>query len=203
MGRISGRWAICTEYTMEGGNSMRIETERLVLREMTQGDYDALHAILSDPETMKYYPSPYDDAGVQRWIDWTLDSYRQHGFGLWAVTLKETGEFIGDCGVTMQPIHGQWLPEIGYHINKAHWRRGYASEAAAACIRAAFERFDFPAVYSYMSAENEPSWRTAMKNGMTFVEEYADPAHGFTRVYRIERRAWEKRVNAGLCTIEP
>lgn len=172
---------------------MRFETERLLLREMTEADRDALAAILMDAETMQYYPKPYDDAGVQRWLDWTFDNYAKHGFGLWAVTLKETGEFIGDCGITMQPIHGQWLPEIGYHIHKQHWRKGYASEAAAACIRLAFEQFGFPAVYSYMKAENEPSWRTAMKNGMTFVTEYDDPVNTRTRVYRITREAWEKR----------
>lgn len=171
---------------------MLLTTPRLLLREMTQADYPALHAILTDPETMRYYPRPYDDAGVQRWIDWTLDNYRTHGFGLWAVTLQDTGEFIGDCGVTLQPIHGQWLPEIGYHISKAHWRQGYASEAAAACIAYAFDRFAFPALYSYMNAENEPSWRTAMKNGMTFQEEYDD--HGERlRVYRITCEEWAGR----------
>lgn len=172
---------------------MRIETERLLLREMTEADRDALAAILTDAETMKYYPKPYDDAGVRRWLDWTFDNYARHGFGLWAVTLKETGEFIGDCGITMQPIHGEWLPEIGYHINKRYWRQGYASEAAEACMEVAFSRFGFPAVYSYMKAENEPSWRTAMKNGMAFVEEYDDPVNVRTRVYRIDRETWENR----------
>ena len=172
---------------------MILETPRLILREMTDDDDHALHAILSDPETMQYYPQPYDEAGVRRWIAWCKDSYAQHGFGLWAVILKETGEFIGDCGISMQPINGQWLPEIGHHIRKDHWRKGFASEAAAACIRLAFERFGFPAVYSYMKAENEPSWRTAMKNGMTFVEEYDDPVNVRTRVYRIDRETWEGR----------
>lgn len=172
---------------------MQIETDHLILRDMTENDRDALAAILADAETMKYYPRPYDEAGVRRWLDWTFENYRKHGFGLWAVTLKETGEFIGDCGITMQPVHGEWLPEIGYHINRAYWRQGYASEAAAACIALAFERFGFPAVYSYMSAANEPSWRTAMKNGMTFVEEYDDPGNTRTRVYRIDREMWDER----------
>ena len=172
---------------------MQIETPRLFLREMTEVDRDALAAILTDAETMKYYPKPYDDAGVRRWLDWTFGNYREHGFGLWAVTLKETGEFIGDCGITMQPIHGQWLPEIGYHIRKDHWRKGYAAEAAAACIRVAFEQFDFPAVYSYMNADNEPSFRTAMKNGMTQVDAYTDPHHGALKVFRITKDEWLAR----------
>ena len=60
---------------------MQIETPRLFLREMTEADRDALAAILTDAETMKYYPKPYDDAGVRRWLDWTFDNYRKHGFG--------------------------------------------------------------------------------------------------------------------------
>ena len=170
---------------------MEIKTPRLVLREMTEDDFDALYAILSDPETMKYYPKPYDEAGVNRWINWCRDSYAKNGFGLWAVTLD--GEFIGDCGISLQPIHGQWLPEIGYHIRKDHWRKGYASEAAAACIRVAFEQFGFPAVYSYMNADNEPSWRTAMKNGMTQVDAYTDDHHGRLRVFAIDRNTWKKQ----------
>ena len=170
---------------------MTIRTPRLLLREMTEDDFPALHVILSDPETMRYYPQPYDEAGTRRWIAWCRDSYAKHGFGLWAVTLD--GEFIGDCGISMQPINGQWLPEIGYHIRKDHWRKGYASEAAAACIRVAFEQFGFPAVYSYMNADNEPSRRTAMKNGMTQVDAYDDPHHGALRVLRITREEWLAR----------
>ena len=170
---------------------MQIITDRLVLREMTEEDYPELYAILSDLETMRFYPRPYDEAGVRRWIAWCRDSYEKNGFGLWAVTLD--GEFIGDCGISLQPIHGQWLPEIGYHISKKHWRKGYASEAAAACIRVAFEWFGFPAVYSYMNAENEPSWRTAMKNGMVQTDEYDDEHHGRLKVFCIDRSTWEKQ----------
>ena len=170
------------------------ETPRLLLREMTDEDFAALYAILSDAETMQYYPKPYDENGVWRWISWCKDSYQKNGFGLWAVVLKETGEFIGDCGISLQPINGQWLPEVGYHINKKCWRKGYASEAAAACIRLAFEKFDYPAVYSYMNADNEPSWRTAMKNGMVQTDEYEDEHHGRLKVFCIERDAWKKRV---------
>ena len=170
---------------------MQITTPRLLLREMTEDDFPALYAILSDPETMRFYPQPYDEAGTRRWIAWCRDSYQKHGFGLWAVTLN--GEFIGDCGISMQPIGGEWLPEIGYHIRKDHWRKGFASEAAAACIRVAFEQFGFPAVYSYMNADNEPSFRTAMKNGMTQVDAYDDPHHGPLRVFRITREEWVVR----------
>ena len=93
-----------------------IETERLLLRRYTMDDFEALYGLLSDPETMQHYPAPYDEAGTKRWITWNLDNYEKYGFGLWAVVLKETGAFIGDCGVTIQKIDGELLPEIGYHI---------------------------------------------------------------------------------------
>ena len=169
---------------------MILETPRLLLREMTDEDFSALHAILSDPETMKYYPKPYDESGTRRWINWCRESYQKNGFGLWAVILKESGEFIGDCGISLQPIHGEWLPEIGYHICKDHWRKGYASEAAAACIRLAFERFDFPAVYSYMKHTNEPSARTAMTYGCRQVEAFVDEQNEITRVFALSREEW-------------
>ena len=171
---------------------MRFETERLILREITQEDFDSWYEILADAETMKHYPAPYDAAGVQRWIDWTLNNYAQHGFGLWAVILKETGEFIGDCGITMQMINGQQLPEIGYHLNKTYWRKGYGSEAARKCMDYAFESLPFPAVYSYMTSSNAASYGVALKNGMKFIEEYDDPDHGPTRVYAITREEWEE-----------
>lgn len=171
---------------------MMLETERLMLRKITPDDFESWYAILSDGETMRYYPAPYDRAGVQRWMDWTLNNYAVCGFGLWAVILKETGEFIGDCGITMQKIHGQMLPEIGYHIHKRHWRKGYASEAARACMAYAFDALHFPAVYSYMNSENAPSYGVALKNGMKFIEEYEEADHHFTRVYAITREEWEQ-----------
>ena len=172
---------------------MKFETKRLILRPITQDDFDNWYAILSDAETMMHYPAPYDNAGVQRWINWTLDNYDRYGFGLWAMILKESGEFIGDCGITMQNINGQLLPEIGYHLNKAHWRKGYASEAARKCMEYAFETLHFPAVYSYMTTANIASSGVAIKNGMQLIEEY-DDEHGVPHsVYAITQDEWLQR----------
>lgn len=170
---------------------MKIETPRLLLRELTVGDFDALYAVLADSDIMEHYPYTFDEAKVRNWIRRNQERYQNDGFGLWAVVLKETGEMIGDCGLTMQRIHGNLLPEIGYHIRKDHQRKGYASEAAAACICWAFEHYDFPMVYSYMKYTNEASQRTAMKNGMKFMEEYDDPDNVITRVYAISREEWQ------------
>ena len=172
---------------------MILETERLILREMDQNDYDALYVVLADSDIMEHYPYTFDEARVRSWIARNMERYRKDGFGLWAVVLKESGEMIGDCGITMQNIHGQWLPEIGYHIRADHQRKGYVSEAAAACIRFAFENFDFPAVYSYMKYTNIPSQKTAVKNAMRFIEEYEEPDNTYTRVFAITRTEWEEQ----------
>lgn len=164
-----------------------IETSRLALRPFTMEDLQSWHQILSDPETMQYYPRPFDIEKTKSWIQWNLDNYSQYGFGLWAVILKETKEFIGDCGMTMQNIHGKMSPEIGYHIDKRFWRKGYATEAARACLKYAFEHTEFDEIYSYQKYTNIPSRKTAERMGMTFREEYADQVNTKTSVYSITR----------------
>ena len=103
---------------------------------------------------------------------------------------EEKGRYV--AVLRLQPWKDGWLLD-GLQTHRDHWRKGYASEAAAACIRVAFEQFGFPAVYSYMNAKNEPSFRTAMKNGMTLVDEYTDDHHGPLKVYRITREEWDAR----------
>ena len=176
---------------------MILETKRLLLWELKAGDLDALYRVLADSDIMQHYPYTFDEGRVRSWIARNMDRYEKDGFGLWAVILKETGELIGDCGITMQNIHGCLLPEVGYHIRKDHQRKGYASEAAAACIRWAFENHGFPAVYSYMKYTNIPSQKTAMKNGMVFLEEYPDPDNGITCVYGITNTQWKR--NREMC----
>ena len=91
---------------------MLIETERLLLREYTMDDFDALFEIMSDEETMKHYPSPFDKERTRGWITWNIENYSKYGFGLWAVVLKETNEFIGDCGITIQDIDGEFFQKL-------------------------------------------------------------------------------------------
>lgn len=171
---------------------MVLETERLILRQYTWDDFENLLALLSDPVTMQHYPKPYDEAGTRRWIQWNLDNYRNYGFGLWAITQKQSGTFIGDCGITMQKIDGSWLPEIGYHIHKDHWRKGYGKEAAAAVRDWAFTHTDFQQLYSYMKYTNVGSYSTAAAIGMTRVKEYPDPEDEILYVYTITRDEWNK-----------
>ena len=169
-----------------------IETRRLFLREMTESDFAALRAVLSDPLAMAHYPAPLSDEKVRGWIAWNLDNYAAYGFGLWAVCLKPTGEVIGDCGVTMQRIRGRIRPEIGYHIRRDLWRRGYAKEAAAACRDYIFENTPFRTVYSYMNRANAASSATARAIGMRLVDRYEEAGEP-TDVYAVTRTEWARR----------
>ena len=170
---------------------MIIETERLKLREYTFDDFDSLYEILSDEETMEHYPKPFDEEKVIWWIQWNIENYAKFGFGLWAVVLKQTGEMIGDCGLTIQNIDGELLPEIGYHIHKKYWRRGLGSEAARAVRDWAFENTKYDCLYSYMKYTNIGSYSTAIANGMKKVKEYPDEKNIISYAYAITRKEWE------------
>jgi len=169
-----------------------IETKRLYLREMTPQDFDALYKVLADSDIMRHYPYTFDDARVRGWIEKNIRRYREDGFGLWAVCLKENDEMIGDCGLTLQSIDGVILPEIGYHIRSDCQRKGYASEAAAAVRDHAFEHTAYDAVYSYCTEENEASRRTAEAIGMRFSKAYRDQNGATIDVSHITRDEWAK-----------
>ena len=169
-----------------------METERLFLREMNEQDFAALYAVLADPEIMRHYPYSFDEKRVRAWIRRNMTRYRENGFGLWAVCRKDDGEMIGDCGLTLQQIDGQTLPEIGYHIRRDCQRRGYAREAAAAVRDWAFAHTAYPALYSYCKYTNVPSYKTAEAIGMRFIKEYPDEANGVTHVSGMTRAEWEK-----------
>jgi RimJ/RimL family protein N-acetyltransferase len=136
------------------------------LRQLEIGDKYLLSKVLSDPESMQYYPHPFSEEKVENWIQWNMDNYKKYKHGLWAVILKEGEIFIGDCGLTMQNIENEVVPEIGFHINKEYWNKGYATEAAFACKEYAFNVLDYPRIFSYTTLRNIPSQKVAEKIGM-------------------------------------
>ena len=97
---------------------------------------------------------------------------------------------IGDCGLTLQPILGQSLPEIGYHIRADRQRRGYAKKAAAACCECSFTNTPYKKLYSYCKYTNIPSFRTAESIGMRFEAEYPDKDNGITHVSSLTKAEW-------------
>ncbi len=169
---------------------MVIETEHLLLREITENDFDALYKILANSDIMQHYPYTFDDARVRGWINKNIERYKIFGFGLWAVCLKDTGEMIGDCGLTMQLINGQIKPEIGYHIRADKQRKGYAKEAAISVRDWTFNNTPFNIIYSYMKYTNEPSAKTAISYGCKQVDEFTDEINEITKVFAISRDEW-------------
>jgi RimJ/RimL family protein N-acetyltransferase len=148
-----------------------LETDRLILREFSPEDANALVRILSDPETMRYYPAPYDRTGVEQWIARNRERCKNDGVGLWAMLLKSTGELIGDCGITKLEVEGEYLYEIGYHLRRDCWGQGMAAEAARACRDWGFQHLKTDRLISLIRPENGPSQRVAQRNGMTIWKE--------------------------------
>ncbi|MFN8516781.1 MAG: GNAT family N-acetyltransferase [Thermomicrobiales bacterium] len=143
-----------------------LETPRLHLRQVTHDDTDNLLGIFSDPQAMRYYPSTKDRQQTAAWIEWNLRSYQEHGIGLWIVEAKTTGQFLGQCGLTMQEVEGSWEPEVGYLFLREHWGHGYATEAAAAALTHGFTYHGYPRIICLPSAANLPSRRVAERLGM-------------------------------------
>lgn len=157
---------------------MILETERLYLRKMNQFDYEALSKMLQDEETMYAYEGAFSDEETQEWLDRQIDRYREYGFGLWAVVLKETDEMIGQCGLTMQQWNGRQVLEIGYLLQRAYWHNGYATEAAKACKEYAFTKLDADEVCSIIRDTNTASQNVAQRNGMTVVDKWVKHYRG-------------------------
>ncbi|MHC4469753.1 MAG: GNAT family N-acetyltransferase [Planctomycetota bacterium] len=136
-------------------------TSRLRFRPYTLDDVNDVYELFADPYARRYYPKSVDHEAAEGWIRWNLRNYDEHGFGLWALELRETGEFVGDCGITMQQVDDDKKHEVGYHVVERLRRRGLATEAALACRDWALETLGVPFVCSIVDAENVASKRVA------------------------------------------
>ena len=139
-----------------------LETERLGLREMRQSDVPHLREMIADEYARRIFERivaipDYE----QRWLERNLDRYRELGFGLWAVETKADGAFVGDCGLTWKQIGDDRLLEVGYHVTAAARGRGYATEAAAACLRYGFEELGAERIVSIVDVRNPASRKVA------------------------------------------
>jgi RimJ/RimL family protein N-acetyltransferase len=144
-----------------------LETERLALREMEPSDLDFVASMLADPEVMRFYPKCYTREEAADWLERQRARYRDDGHGLWLVELKQTGEPVGQVGLTRQRVDGVDEDEVGYLIASRHWRRGYAFEAARATRDHAFLALGRRRVISLIRPVNVPSQAVARKLGMS------------------------------------
>jgi RimJ/RimL family protein N-acetyltransferase len=143
-----------------------LETPRLRLRELEPEDLDFVAEMLADAEVMRFYPKPLDREESREWLERQRRHYEDDGHGLWLVEDRSLGEPVGQVGLLLQEVEGDWEPEIGYLIHRPFWRKGYATEAASAVRDHAFGVRGERRVISLIRPENLPSQGVARKIGM-------------------------------------
>lgn len=176
---------------MTRSHKIILETERLILRRQVIEDLDELFALYQDPEIRRYFPDGIKNyADTKEELEWHMHGHPKHPeLGLWATIHKETGKFIGRCGLLPWTIEGQFEVEIAYLLDKAFWHRGLATEAAQGILRYGFEQLNLSRLICMIDPENKASQRVAERIGMTFekqVEEYEGEKLPFF-IYAIHR----------------
>jgi RimJ/RimL family protein N-acetyltransferase len=119
--------------------------------------------MFSDPVARRFSPMMDEAAARLRWISWSMENYESWGFGLWVIEHRDSGEFLGDCGLTYQPVEEDRLLEVGYHLVAGYRGNGYATEAGRACIEHAFANLQAPLVCSIVDPENTGSIHVASR----------------------------------------
>ncbi len=148
-----------------------LETSRLIIRRFAPDDLDTLAALRSDANVMRYiHTVPQTREAVEKRIEGFVQQYDERGFAQWAVNDKETHELIGWCGFSYLDDTPPNI-EIGYGFDKTHWGKGYATEAARACLRYCFENLNFEKVAAVAMPENFASRHVMEKLNFTYLRE--------------------------------
>ena len=148
-----------------------IETERLVIRPFDpDGDVEAMARVFLDPEVMRYIPGGVlpDVDDVRTMLVRYAEEQTERGFTFWAIADRGTAEVVGEVGLGIFAQTGD--VELGYTLARDRWGRGYATEAAGACLAAGLAHLDAPRIVAVIQTENGPSKRVAERIGMTFAE---------------------------------
>jgi RimJ/RimL family protein N-acetyltransferase len=172
-----------------------LTTDRLLLRQWRDSDREPFAALNADPAVMEHFPRLVTREESDALIDRTAASIADHGWGLWAVEVRETGEFIGFTGLSIPTFEAPFLPgvEIGWRLAKGAWGNGYATEAARAALDFGFGPAGLSEILSFTATTNLPSQRVMQKIGMTYAEDFDHPrlpaGHRLQRhvLYRITR----------------
>jgi RimJ/RimL family protein N-acetyltransferase len=155
-----------------------ITTARLILRNMSMADLPAMREIVQDEQTMYAWGHAWSEEETIAGIEKQLRAYQEDGFGRWAVVLKEIGTVIGVCGLLWWETDKDRVPEVGYLFNRAHWHNGYATEAAIACRRYAFDVLGYKEVFSLIRDTNHPAMNVAIRSGMLVRGRYTKHYRG-------------------------
>ncbi len=155
----------------------QIQTDRLVLRRWRDSDRAPFAALNGDPETMRYFPETLDRAASDAFVDRIEARFDEQGFGLWALELAATSEFIGYTGLNPMPggVPGAGGMEVGWRLARHVWHHGYATEAARAAVAVAFDGAGLPGLWSMTAVLNEPSQAVMRRIGMAEVARFDHP----------------------------
>jgi ribosomal-protein-alanine N-acetyltransferase len=144
-----------------------LETDRLRLRTWSLDDVPAVFEIYRDPEVTHFLQTKVhtpDDARIR--IERNIERMERKGLCLWAVVVKESGQLIGACGLKHLEDIGDI--EVGYHLARWAWNKGYATEAARACLAYGFEQVKLPMIVAVVNPLNFASQRVLEKCGMKY-----------------------------------
>lgn len=180
-----------------------IETERLILRRIEEGDAELQYRLLNTPTIMHHLGGPKELHEIEAKHAKTMGWFANEGFGFMLVIEKGTGELVGTCGmkrVDAENAHNQGDFEIGWIIRDDRWRMGYASEAMRAVMEWAFTSHQAPVLVALTADGNEASWRLMEKLGMQrrpdldFYDPAFPPEENPTILYSITREQWEQNT---------
>jgi len=159
-----------------------LETKRLILRHQIIEDLDHLWALYCNPNITKYIPdAPRSREETKEELEWHMHGHPKHPeLGLWATIHKETGRFIGRCGLLPWTIEKQYDVEVAYTIVEEYWGRGLGTEAAQGILQYGFEQLNLSRLICLIDPENIPSQKVAKNIGMTFEKEARDDLGTFS-----------------------
>jgi RimJ/RimL family protein N-acetyltransferase len=160
---------VCPQQTQKVSEmSAILETPRLLLRHLNMNDLEQLHTLYQDLEIRKYFPEgvlSYQDTKEE--LEWHMNGHPQYPeLGLWATIDKESGKFIGRCGLLPWEIDGKLEVEIAYLLDKKFWHQGLATEAARGIVVYGFEKLNLTRLICLIDPDNVASQRVAERIGM-------------------------------------
>lgn len=153
------------------------ESERLVFRSWTQEDKDEFRKLNADQEVMKYFPDVLSHEESDLLFDRIRKNMAEKGYGLWAVEIKKSGDFIGFIGFNNADFRSFFTPciEIVWRLKSEAWGKGFATEGAKRCLRFGFEDLGFSDIYSFTAVENTRSEMVMKRIGMIRIAEFDHP----------------------------
>jgi ribosomal-protein-alanine N-acetyltransferase len=153
-----------------------LRTDRLVMRRWRDGDREPFAALNADPVVMEHFPALLTREQSDTMVDVIEQGFDRHQFGLWALEVADTGEFIGFTGLSVVRFDAPFAPavEVGWRLAQPYWGHGYASEAARRAIANGFDDFGLAEIVSFTYVNNVRSRAVMERIGMT-----RDPADDF------------------------